>query len=471
MSKLRIRNGPYAGREKNLVDDAVVIGRDVEAGIQILDRSASRFHAEVFPVGGMFFVKDLASKNGTYVNGEILEDEELLREGDVIKIGTSELVFETGAAVNEGDSDEPLAYSDDAELLSNTLEFRVDDLSDIEDEEIQATATREDARALQMLYQVGKIISNDNATDKAPTKVLDYLIATMPSDNALVFIADRASGKLVPKLVRTSDEHPNPVICRTLIRRAMMENRAVLSANAMEDAGFNRRDSAVIKGIGSVMCVPLGAGQARGVLYLSRMLGQDPFAQRDLELLSGCAVPLGLAFQAVDERQSNRLHRWNTVMALVRTMESRVDCLGSGERCAQAARALAEAIGVTQASWHRVRLAGLLHHLPMLIGAPAEKALTHLDSLTDFEDVLPLIRGCQQGRRATDADMEHDIEIRVLQVAAKFEATMMEHPESDAAQNIARLAGNKDLDSELVEALKGCHLQGTLFGQPPSSAP
>ena len=76
-NKLRIRNGPYTGREKSLAGDAVTIGRDVEASIQILDRSASRFHCEVFPVGGMWFVRDLDSKNGTYINGEPLEDEEL----------------------------------------------------------------------------------------------------------------------------------------------------------------------------------------------------------------------------------------------------------------------------------------------------------------------------------------------------------------------------------------------------------
>ena len=70
MYKLRIRNGPYAGRERTLAADPVTIGRDAEASVQILDRSASRFHAEVFPVGGMYFVRDLESKNGTYVNDE-----------------------------------------------------------------------------------------------------------------------------------------------------------------------------------------------------------------------------------------------------------------------------------------------------------------------------------------------------------------------------------------------------------------
>src|ERR1043165_5056822 len=88
MSKIRLGNGTYLGREKSLSEKSLTSGRDAEAGIQILDRSASRFHAEIFPVGGMYFVRDLDSKNGTYVNDDRLGDEELLREGDVIKIGT-----------------------------------------------------------------------------------------------------------------------------------------------------------------------------------------------------------------------------------------------------------------------------------------------------------------------------------------------------------------------------------------------
>ena len=46
MNKIRILNGPYRGREKTLTGKALTIGRDAEAGIQILDRSASRFHAD-----------------------------------------------------------------------------------------------------------------------------------------------------------------------------------------------------------------------------------------------------------------------------------------------------------------------------------------------------------------------------------------------------------------------------------------
>ena len=194
-NKLRIRNGPYSGREKTLAGDAVTIGRDVEASIQILDRSASRFHCEVFPVGGMWFVRDLDSKNGTYINGEPLEDEELMREGDVIRIGSVELVYETGVAVADQDSSERLKWSDDPGDLSNTLEFRVDDLSDIEDEGEGDIRASDDARTLQMLYHIGKMVAN-TMDPTLPNRVCQYLMGTMPAQCVIIFMRDRRSGKL-----------------------------------------------------------------------------------------------------------------------------------------------------------------------------------------------------------------------------------------------------------------------------------
>jgi|GEM_PF-6394458 len=70
----------------------VIIGRSSEADIMILDPSVSSTHCLLFYKGGRFFIKDLGSKNGTFVNGEpvILS---ALNDGDLIKIGEREFVF------------------------------------------------------------------------------------------------------------------------------------------------------------------------------------------------------------------------------------------------------------------------------------------------------------------------------------------------------------------------------------------
>jgi pSer/pThr/pTyr-binding forkhead associated (FHA) protein len=79
------------GSKYYLVDD-VHIGRAGNSHIVIDDTYASQQHARVFDSNGAFYVEDLGSTNGTYVNGRKISYPLELRQGDRIKIGKT--VFE-----------------------------------------------------------------------------------------------------------------------------------------------------------------------------------------------------------------------------------------------------------------------------------------------------------------------------------------------------------------------------------------
>lgn len=466
MSKIRIVNGPYRGREKTLGEKSLTIGRDAEAGIQILDRSASRFHAEIFPVGGMYFVRDLDSKNGTYVNDERLGDEELLREGDVIKIGTTELVFESGAALAD-DSSARIAYQDDPDVLSNTLEFRVDELSDI-DEIADEQPAQDGARGLRILYQVGRILSDTGDIGDKEAKVLDLLIAGMPAESALIFKREAATGKLVPTTVRTAAPQIQPVISRSIIKKTFAENKALHSANASEDERFDRHASVVQKGIRSVICVPLSiGGHTRGVLYLSRGVGATAFDQMDLELISACAIQLGLAQHAAEQSRKHRVATRQLMTALVRALETRAGVVGAGERCARTCIALAEASHLSANARERVRKAGLLHHLDRLMATSRDEALALLDSVEDLDQVLPLLRQAKERLDGSGPlgmkEAELDLESRIVAVATALEARTTADPGDDATVSIEAVVGERGLDPTITQLLQGCHLDGSLY--------
>lgn len=75
------------------LDRAVVtIGRHPDRQVVLLDRRASRLHAEVRLVDGRHLLRDLDSANGTLVNGESVHEIEL-SDGDALEIGDSILVF------------------------------------------------------------------------------------------------------------------------------------------------------------------------------------------------------------------------------------------------------------------------------------------------------------------------------------------------------------------------------------------
>jgi len=90
---LVVLRGPRRGRLFPLKADGVSIGRSSENNIAVDDETASRLHARVFADDGAarshFFVQDLASANGTFVNGVrvsrmALHDEDRVAFGDTM---------------------------------------------------------------------------------------------------------------------------------------------------------------------------------------------------------------------------------------------------------------------------------------------------------------------------------------------------------------------------------------------------
>jgi len=72
----------------------VSIGRSEDADLRIVDRFASGIHCRVHNRGNAYFVEDLDSTNGTYLNNADLRGEAPLTDLDEIRIGDTELRFE-----------------------------------------------------------------------------------------------------------------------------------------------------------------------------------------------------------------------------------------------------------------------------------------------------------------------------------------------------------------------------------------
>ncbi|MHC5055679.1 MAG: protein kinase domain-containing protein [Planctomycetota bacterium] len=95
MARLVVREGEAAGRGYVIRPGKthVVFGRRPGVEFQVLDEKASREHAEVVFSGGRFIVRDLQSRNGTYLDGRKLERDETLEAGSLIRIGDTVIEF------------------------------------------------------------------------------------------------------------------------------------------------------------------------------------------------------------------------------------------------------------------------------------------------------------------------------------------------------------------------------------------
>jgi hypothetical protein len=83
--------GPNNGARFLLDRDVVTVGRHPGSDIFLDDITVSRRHAEFRRVDGRFWVHDVGSLNGTYVNGARADDQ-LLVAGDEVQVGKFKLV-------------------------------------------------------------------------------------------------------------------------------------------------------------------------------------------------------------------------------------------------------------------------------------------------------------------------------------------------------------------------------------------
>jgi two-component system, cell cycle response regulator len=90
--------GPDMGRRWPLGTDEIVVGRGSDCDIQIDRDSVSRRHARVYRVDDQWFVEDLGSTNGSYIN-DVPIQRSPLRDGDFVKIGSAIFKFLYGSGI------------------------------------------------------------------------------------------------------------------------------------------------------------------------------------------------------------------------------------------------------------------------------------------------------------------------------------------------------------------------------------
>jgi pSer/pThr/pTyr-binding forkhead associated (FHA) protein len=90
--ELTIESGPDAGHTHRAADHAVRMGRSPDNDVILRDPATSGHHARLERREEQFWVVDLGSTNGTFVNGESVQEKQLTH-GDRLTIGQNSIHF------------------------------------------------------------------------------------------------------------------------------------------------------------------------------------------------------------------------------------------------------------------------------------------------------------------------------------------------------------------------------------------
>lgn len=104
---LVIHEGERAGQRWTIQNETLLIGRGTECDLVLPERQVSRQHLKIKLVDDQYWVEDLDSKNGTWVNGAQLKGERPLKDGDEIQIALAVKV-----AFVESEATAPLSFDE-----------------------------------------------------------------------------------------------------------------------------------------------------------------------------------------------------------------------------------------------------------------------------------------------------------------------------------------------------------------------
>src|SRR5579871_4361315 len=266
--------------QKNIVLNRTpfTVGRKVDKDLVIADPRVSRDHAQIMQDGVDFFIEDLGSKHGTFVNGERIQRQKLER-GDRLEFGARDSAY---------------ILFNPAHATSNTArEF----LSQISVIGIKPEAT--ELEKLTLFLDAARKLNTAGVLDEILITMLDVTLQLTRAERGYVFLKDE-EGKLRLAAGRNSKKEPlldDKTISHSILEESLRSNSEFLLTDTSQSLDLAGRQSIVAYDLRTVVCIPLrkmqvqakasresltpspsgNVAEAMGVLYVD-----SRFASRDI---------------------------------------------------------------------------------------------------------------------------------------------------------------------------------------------
>lgn len=303
--QLRLQTEGKSEQVLDLDQHEVVIGRLPECTVTLALSQVSRYHTRLKRNHDQWYVEDLKSTNGTFLNNRRLRSMEVLKSGDLLRIGKTSILVVIDTP--EGDNTQlnfratnPTAEiegHDVRTILRNAEELKEQWLQGDENNPDQAQSETAIAR-LKELVEIAQKLSSAESIEAIFALIRDVVFRELPTLERMALLTDtHGTGKL--ELLNASarnfpDDHPivrnSSWISKSICQKVFREKVALKSVDAQSDSRFQGEDSILAKGIRGVLAVPLwDKSEVVGVLYGDahlRLQDSEPIADDDLSFFS-----------------------------------------------------------------------------------------------------------------------------------------------------------------------------------------
>ena len=288
MPKIYIMNGPDKGRSFEVDEEEIFIGRAPDNEINVKDKSVSRKHLKIVKRGEKYYVTDLGSKNGTFVDGKRVTSgkEYQVREGMPIAAG------KTFLSVGKAYPEDVLAVLDSIDLFK---ELDEEGRSEVKDRPMTAK------KNMDLIYKVSDVLMQSLNLKEVMERILHYILELLKRvDRGVIILIDQETGRAseVISIIKSTKDDCKAAYSRTIVERVIREKTPVSMLDTLEEKEINLSESIKVNGIRSIMCVPLiSRSKVMGVLYVDSVKKPHGFRKEDLALLTALSSPAALAIE------------------------------------------------------------------------------------------------------------------------------------------------------------------------------
>ena len=296
MIRMRIVTPEGKLLEHEMTGEALVIGRSSKADLPLPDPSLSREHARLFQEGGRWFVEDLGSRNGTYLEGRRLESSAPLGPGQTLRMGGCTVAIEEKAksATSGGGIVDGTIFRPAEELLDQSR------FVPTESEAAGDRALRRYAERLKLVFDVQQSLARSESIDELLDQMLAGVFNHLMPEQGAVFLKTTGG-----EFRRAASRSAIPggkefVLSKSLIREVAGKGLAALAIDVRTDERFAEAASILGAGVRSLIAAPLlGPEGSLGMIALSSNATVRKFTEEDMELLVSLASVAALRLRNI----------------------------------------------------------------------------------------------------------------------------------------------------------------------------
>ncbi len=261
------------------------VGRGERADLNLDDRSVSREHAEILVERDRAWVRDLGSRNGTWVNNEVVTGSTAIQAGDRIRFGGLSFTLEIDREQSGVGHTSTWDAADLTMMGDRSQMSAVSSLSWDEARRERGRVAGDESLLMRALLEAGQLLVLPGAVAETCDQVLQVVEKVVPGRRFLLLLTDDDGHNPTVLAARpaTTAQSAGAMLSRTIAETVLSERRALLLNDIRQDPRFGTQDSVIAQRIRAAMVAPLcDEERTIGLLYVD---SDDPRAGYDAELL------------------------------------------------------------------------------------------------------------------------------------------------------------------------------------------